>query len=91
MARTASRSRAWPDKSGLGRDLTALDPSQAATMRRNVINGRAALEFNGTSSLLKTYNSTFTIGQPNTFFIVYRSLDPNSTAVPSSSTLATRR
>ena len=69
---------AWPDKSGLGRTLSALDPSQAATMRRNAINGRAALEFNGTSSLLKTYNSTFTIGQPDTFFIVYRSLDPNS-------------
>jgi len=59
---------AWPDKSGLGRTLSALDPSQAATMRRNAINGRAALEFNGTSSLLKTYNSTFTIGQPDTLY-----------------------
>ena len=37
-----------------------------------------AIEFNGTSSMLKTYNSTFTISQPDTFSIVYRSADANT-------------
>jgi hypothetical protein len=68
---------AWPDKSGNGRDLTASGLGASAIMRRNALNGRAALEFNGTSSLLKTYNSTFTLSQPDTFFVVYRSLDAN--------------
>jgi hypothetical protein len=68
----------WPDKSGFGRDLTAFAPNQTAVMRRNAVNGRAALEFDGTSSLMKTYGSTFTFAQPDTFFIVYRSLDPNT-------------
>ena len=68
----------WPDKSGLARDLTAASTSAAPTMRRNVVNGRSAIEFNGVNSLMKTYNSTFTLSQPNTFFIVYRSLDDNS-------------
>jgi len=65
----------WTDKSGFGRNLTAYDPSQAPTFRKSAVNGRAALEFDGVSSLLKTYNSTFTLSQPTTFFIVYRSLD----------------
>ncbi len=70
----------WTDKSGFGRTLTAFDPSQAAVLRRNALNGRAVVEFNGTSSLLKTYGSTFTIAQPDTFFIVYRSLDANTSS-----------
>ena len=68
----------WPDKSGFARDLTAQPGSAAPMMRRAVVNGRAALEFNGTSSLLKTYTSTFSLAQPTTFFIVYRSLDANT-------------
>src|SRR6476659_3528632 len=52
----------WADKSGFGRDLSSdPDGGAEATMRRNAVNGRAAIEFNGTSSMLKTYNSTFTI------------------------------
>ena len=69
----------WTDKSGFGRNLTASDPSQAPAFHRNAVNGRAAIEFDGVQSLLKTYNSTFTLSQPTTFFIVYRSLD---TATP---------
>ena len=65
----------WNDLSGNGRDLTAFDNNAAPTMRRNALNGRAAIEFNGTSSLLKTYGSTFTISQPDTYFVVYKSLD----------------
>ena len=68
----------WADHSGFARDLTSFDPGSAAVFRRNVVNGRAAVEFDGSASLLKTYGSTFTIGQPDTFFIVYRSLDPNT-------------
>jgi hypothetical protein len=68
----------WPDKSGLGRDLTASDSGAAAVMRRGTLNGRAALEFNGSNSLMKTYGSTFTIAQPDNFFIVYKSLDANT-------------
>jgi hypothetical protein len=65
----------WTDRSGLARDLTAFDSSAAATFRRNAVNGLQAIEFNGSTSLLKTYGSTFTIAQPDTFFLVYRSLD----------------
>jgi len=68
----------WRDKSGFGRNLTAFFPNQAPTFHRNAVNGRAAVEFDGTSSMLKTYNSTFTIAQPDTFFIVYKSLDPDT-------------
>jgi len=70
----------WQDKSGNGRNLTAFDPSQAPVFHRNAVNGRAAVEFDGVRSLLKTYNSTFTLPQPTTFFIVYRSLDPDTSA-----------
>ena len=69
----------WTDKSGFGRDLSAFDPSQAPVFHQNAVNGHAAIEFNGSSSIMKTYNSTFTIAQPDTFFIVYKSLD---TATP---------
>src|SRR5881628_1608410 len=60
----------WTDKSGFGRTLTTAAGGEA-TMRRNAVNGRAAVELNGTTSLLKTYGSTFTIAQPDTFFLVY--------------------
>jgi hypothetical protein len=66
----------WTDRSGFGRDLTSFDAGSAATFRRNAVNGRPAIEFNGSTSLLKTYGSTFTIAQPDTFFIVYKQLDP---------------
>jgi hypothetical protein len=68
----------WNDRSGLGRDLTAFDSGSAPTFRANAVNGLPAIEFNGSQSLMKTYGSTFTIAQPDTFFIVYRSLDPNT-------------
>src|SRR5205085_2668247 len=68
----------WPDQSGLARNLTAQPTSSAPVLRRAAVNGRAAVEFNGTSSLMKTYGSTFTLAQPTTFFIVYKSLDPNT-------------
>ena len=68
----------WPDSSGNGRDLTAFSTSVAPVMRTNAVNGRDALEFDGVSSLMKTYGSTFSLGQPTTFFIVYRSLDANT-------------
>jgi hypothetical protein len=71
----------WADRSGLARDLTAFDAGAAPTFRRNAVNGRPAIEFNGSNSLLKTYGSTFTIAQPDTFFIVYRSLDTASAAI----------
>jgi hypothetical protein len=64
----------WGDRSGFARDLTAADGGAAPTFRRNAIAGRPALEFDGAHSLLKTYGSTFTIAQPDTFFIVYRDL-----------------
>ena len=70
----------WPDGSGFGRDLIAFTSDQAPSMRRGAINGKAALEFDGVNSLMKTYNSTFTIAQPDTFFVVYKSLDTNSSA-----------
>jgi hypothetical protein len=65
----------WPDQSGNHRDLTAFDSGAAATMRKNALNGRAAIEFDGSNSLLKTYESTFTLAQPDTYFIVYRQFD----------------
>jgi hypothetical protein len=68
----------WPDGSGFGRDLIAFTSGQAPSMHRGAINGKAALEFDGANSLMKTYNSTFTIAQPDTFFVVYKSLDANS-------------
>ncbi|MDX6473239.1 MAG: large repetitive protein [Gaiellaceae bacterium] len=75
----------WPDKSGLGRDLSVGAGTTAPLMRRGAVNGRAAVEFNGVSDLLKTYAKSFTIAQPDTFFIVYKSLDsdtnPNRTFV----------
>ena len=49
-------------------------------MRRDAVNGRAALEFDGITSLMKTYGSTFTLSQPDTFFIVYKSLDAQQPA-----------
>ncbi|MDX6471772.1 MAG: trimeric autotransporter adhesin, partial [Gaiellaceae bacterium] len=64
----------WSDRSGFARDLSAADGGAAPTFRRNAIAGRPALEFDGANSLLKTYGSTFTIAQPDTFFIVYRDL-----------------
>jgi hypothetical protein len=67
----------WHDKSGNGRDLTAA-AAAAPVVHRAGLNGRATVEFDGLSSMMKTYGSTFTIGQPSTFFIVYRSLDPNT-------------
>ena len=70
----------WHDKSGLGRDLTSGSASAAPTFRAAAVNGRAAIEFDGVANMLKTYNSTFTIPQPSTFFIVYRSLDPDTAA-----------
>jgi len=70
----------WADKSGFARDLTSSGTNDAPIMRRNAVNGRAAIEFNGVQSLMKTYGSTFTITQPSTFFIVYKSLDPNTSA-----------
>jgi hypothetical protein len=75
----------WPDKSGLARDLSVAAGTTAPLMRRAAVNGRAAVEFNGSSDLLKTYSKTFTIAQPDTFFLVYKSLDsdtnPNRTFV----------
>ncbi len=68
----------WQDKSGLGRNLTAFAPSQAPVFHRNFVSGRAAIEFDGVTSMLKTYSTTFTLTQPTTFFIVYRSLDPDT-------------
>ncbi|MEA2662423.1 MAG: hypothetical protein QOH08_1995, partial [Chloroflexota bacterium] len=68
----------WTDKSAFGRDLTSADSGSAATFRTNALNGRSALEFNGTSSLLKTYEDNFSLAQPTTFFIVYKSLDTNT-------------
>jgi hypothetical protein len=64
----------WSDRSGFARDLTAADGGAAPTFRRNAVASRPALEFDGSQSLLKTYGSTFTIAQPDTFFIVYRDL-----------------
>jgi hypothetical protein len=58
--------------------LIAFTSGQAPSMHRGAINGKAALEFDGVNSLMKTYNSTFTIAQPDTFFVVYKSLDANS-------------
>jgi hypothetical protein len=68
----------WSDASGFGRDLTAADTTSAPTFRSAAVNGRAAIEFDGVSSLMKTYEDTFSLSQPTTFFIVYKSLDPTS-------------
>jgi hypothetical protein len=68
------------DWSGLARNLTSdpADPRAAPTFRRNAINGRPAVEFDGVSDILKTYGSSFVIDQPDTFFVVYRNLDTNA-------------
>jgi len=68
----------WSDGSGNGRDLSAA-LGAAPTLHKAALNGHAAVEFDGLNSLMKTYNSTFTIAQPDTFFVVYRSADPAST------------
>jgi hypothetical protein len=68
----------WADQSGLARDLSVGAGTTAPLMRRAAVNGRAAVEFNGVSDLLKSYSKTFTIAQPDTFFIVYKSLDPDT-------------
>jgi hypothetical protein len=68
----------WPDKSGLGRDLSAGAGTTAPLMRRASVNGRAGVEFNGVSDLLKTYSKTFTVAQPDNFFVVYKALDPDT-------------
>ena len=70
----------WTDKSPFGRDLTSFDANSTATYRANAVNGLPAIEFNGSTSLLKTYGSTFTIAQPDTIFLVYRSLDTDTNA-----------
>lgn len=70
----------WHDKSGFARDLTASLPAQAPLFHAAALNGRATIEFDGVGQLLKTYGSTFTIRQPSTFFIVYRSLDANTSS-----------
>src|SRR5207248_10255110 len=49
--------------------------------RAGALNGRAVLEFNGINSLLKTYSASFSLPQPTTFFVVYRSLDVDSATV----------
>jgi hypothetical protein len=68
------------DRSGLARNLTSdpTDPRSAPSFRRNAINGRPAVEFDGTTDLMKTYGSTFTLDQPDTFFVVFKSLDTNA-------------
>ena len=68
------------DRSGLARNLSSdpADPRSAPSFRRNAINGRPAVEFDGTSDLMKTYGSTFTLDQPDTFFVVFKSLDTNA-------------
>ena len=68
----------WSDLSGNGRDLTSnpADTRSRGIFRRAVVNNRPAVEFDGLFSQLKTYGSTFTINQPDTFFIVFQSLDP---------------
>jgi hypothetical protein len=81
----------WTDRSGFGRNLTAFDSSAAATFRRSAVNGRPAVEFNGSSSLLKTYGSTFTIAQPDTYFIVYKQLDPGEAYIYDSTNSAVRQ
>jgi hypothetical protein len=81
----------WADKSGNGRDLSAADPSQAPAYRTNAVNGHAAIEFDGVRSLLKTYDSSFTLAQPDTFFIVYRSLDTGESYVFDSTDSSTRQ
>jgi hypothetical protein len=81
----------WSDHSGFGRDLTSFDAGSAATMRRNAVNGRAAIEFNGSTSLLKTYGSTFTLAQPDTFFIVYKQLDAGEAYIFDSMNSAVRQ
>ena len=70
----------WADKAGAARDLTSSGTSDAPIMRRNAVNGRAAIEFDGVQSLMKTYGSTFTFAQPDTFFVVYRSLDADTSS-----------
>lgn len=70
----------WHDKSGFAHDLTASSASDAPTFRASAVNGRAAIEFNGTSSLMKTYFSSFTLSEPTTFFIVFQDLDVNSSS-----------
>jgi hypothetical protein len=70
----------WSDRSGLARNLTS-DPADlraAPSFRRNAINGRPAVEFDGATDLLKTYGSTFTLDQPDTFFVVFKNLDTNA-------------
>src|SRR3954471_12231077 len=68
----------WSDKSGSARDLSVGAGTTAPVMRRSAVNGRAAVEFNGVSDLLKTYSKTFTVAQPDSFFVVYKSLDPDT-------------
>src|SRR5690349_6573580 len=60
----------WSDKSGFARDLSVGVGTTAPTMRRGAVNGRAAVEFNGVSDLMKTYSTSFTIAQPDTIFVV---------------------
>src|SRR5437867_615792 len=68
----------WSDKSGLARDLSVGAGTTAPLMRRAAVSGRAAVEFNGVGDLLKTYSKTFTIAQPDNFFIVYKALDTDT-------------
>jgi hypothetical protein len=79
-AADGSRLLRWHDKSGFGRDLTAPTGSAAPLVHRSDANGRTALEFDGVTSLLKTYETTFSIPQPSTFFVVYRSFDTDTAA-----------
>src|SRR5262249_47223812 len=65
----------WHDKSGFGRDLSASSTSDAPMFRANAVNGRAAIEFDGIRSLMKSYSSSFTLAEPTTFFIVFQDLD----------------
>ena len=71
----------WHDRSGNGRDLTAAFSSQIPVIRRGILNGRAAVEFDGVTDELKTYGSSFVIAQPSTFFVVYKALDADNPAV----------
>src|SRR5205085_2209691 len=68
------------DRSGFGRDLTTTDANQAPLFKRDILTGQPVVEFDGTSDLLKTYGSSFSLAQPDTFFIVYKALNPDTTA-----------
>lgn len=81
----------WVDQSGRGNDATQSSGANQPTFNINIINGKAAINFNGsTTNMLTGTNGFPTADSGRTIFMVYNPLDlPSNAYVFTFGTLAT--